>query len=190
MTTPGDELTPVLNRLRGPDLYRNNAFRITGLPTDASAARIRRAREEALLLTRLAPARSTTAAPPEGEAVRTAYEVLRDPVARLVHELLWTWPDGPEGTVTGHADAVEQHRAALEATEGSGTAPDDVWAGGLRSWATVLAGHAFWDHAKRRVADLGDPRLTTGTVRRLRDRLPRHIVAAGAEAGLRAARAA
>jgi hypothetical protein len=53
MTTPEDELTSVLARISGADLYRGNAFRVTGLPATASPARIRRAREEALLTTRL-----------------------------------------------------------------------------------------------------------------------------------------
>ncbi|MBD0735321.1 hypothetical protein [Streptomyces sp. CBMA29] len=211
--TDGDELSPVLNRLAGPDLYRNNAFRVTGLPTDASPSRVRRAREEALLVNRLPAAGSgrgtgrlrdhaeaeTAGTAPGGEAMRAAYEVLRDPVARLVHELLWIWgPEVPPAQgESGHDAAVRAHQDALEGEATGPHAPDPararqldaLWERGLDAWATVLAGHEFWDHAKRRVADIEDPRLTTGTVRRLRERLPRHIVAAGAEVGLRAARA-
>jgi hypothetical protein len=119
-------------------------------------------------------------------------------VARLVHELLWLWePETSDEAgvdeVAGHDLAVRVHRQVVEAEFGgeSGAAGlrGEAWERALAAWASVLGSHDFWDHAKRRVADIGDPRLTTGTVRRLRERLPRHIVSVTAELALRAARA-
>ncbi|WP_328582885.1 hypothetical protein [Streptomyces sp. NBC_00370] len=220
MSTPGDDLRPVLDRISGADLYRNNAFRVTGLASDATPAQIRRAREEAVLASRLAaptrgpvhdparapdpdPARDPSGAtpataPPATESVRAAYETMRDPVARLVHELLWLWRSDEPGRPLSveHDLAVRTHREAVE-TEEAGPYPpgseavralDELWARGLAAWASVLASREFWDHAKRRITDIGDPRLTTGTVRRLRDRLPRHLASVSAEFALRAVR--
>ncbi|MEK8172062.1 hypothetical protein NKH77_30515 [Streptomyces sp. M19] len=51
----------------------------------------------------------------------------------------------------------------------------------------MLATRAFWDHAARRVAEIGDPRLTIRTVRALRERLPRHLVSVTVGFALRAA---
>ncbi|WP_329171757.1 hypothetical protein [Streptomyces sp. NBC_01477] len=201
MSTPGDELAPVLARISGTDLYRSNAFRVTGLPADATPSRIRRTREEALLMSRLgAPATGAavrTAAPGGEEALRAAYETLRDPVARLVHELLW-----PQGQSAPAWSGAEEHERAAhthqEAVEGEAAGPyepgsaqaarlDGLWTRGLAGWASVLADHDFWDHARRRVAEIGDPRLTSGTVRRLRDRLPKHLASVTAELALRSA---
>jgi hypothetical protein len=201
MTAPGDELAPVLARISGTDLYRGNAFVVTGLPADATPAAVRRAREEALLMSRLgapaAGAAARTAAPDGEEALRAAYETLRDPVARLVHELLW--PQGLSEPVWSgaeeHARAAREHREAVEGEAAGPYEPgsaeaarlDALWTASLAGWASVLAGHGLWDHAKRRVAEIGDPRLTTGTVRRLRDRLPRHLASVTAELALRSA---
>lgn len=201
MSTPGDELAPVLARISGADLYRANAFRVTGLPADATPSRIRGAREEALLMSRLgapaAPGAGRTPAADGEEALRAAYETLRDPVARLTHELLW--PEGQSAPAWGGAEEHERAaRTHREAVEGEAAGPyepgspeagrlDELWRRSLAGWASVLADHDFWDHARRRVGEIGDPRLTTGTVRRLRDRLPRHLASVTAELALRSA---
>jgi hypothetical protein len=197
MSTPEDELGPVLARIAGTDIYRGNAFRVAGLPSDAGTAEIRRSREEALLLSGLArPAsgggrRRDDSAPAESASVRAAYETLRDPVARLTHELLWPArsPDPDRPWTARHEEAVRVHRDAVEGEAGGPYPPgsaraarlDELWVRGLAAWAEVLATRDFWDHAKGRVAEIADPRLTTGTVRRLRERLPRHIASVTAD---------
>lgn len=212
-----DDLDTVLAGLSGADLYRNNAFRVTGLPPGATPGQIRRAREEATLAARLGtsgtsgtpgtpgtPGASTGTGvppldpPPGADELRSAFEALRDPVARLAHELLWLWPsdgdrdragDGDGAGCCGadlverHAGAVRAHCAAVEA-DGS----DEQWASGLSGWAEVLEAREFWEHAKARVREIDDPRLTTGTVRRLRERLPRHLASVTAVLAVRAAR--
>lgn len=192
-STVTDEFGPVLERISGADLYRNNAFRVTGLPPDATPAQIRRAREEAVLL-------SKVGAPPgqdaDTETIRAAFETLRDPVARLTHELLWPGDSLGGSLAARHEAAVRTHREAVEA-EATGPyepgsdeahAQDPLWEHSLAAWASVLAAREFWDHARRRVAEIGDPRLTTGTVRRLRERLPRHLLSVTVGMAARAVR--
>jgi hypothetical protein len=201
------ELDNALRHLTGCGFYRDNVFRITGLPTDASPAQIRRRREEANLAERL----GTTLAPgasdlprqpsPTSDELRTAFESLRNPVLRLVHEMLWLWrynndaPRESSGSAE-HDAAVRSHCMALEA-EYAGSSPesespditwlDRTWAQSMAAWATVLFTEEMWDWAKRRVEEIGDARLTTGTVRRLRTKLPLHIVAVNADLAARAA---
>jgi hypothetical protein len=181
------ELDEVLRDLVGTRLYRNNVFRLTGLPVTASATQVRRRREEAALMARLgsppvqsANGLSLTPAP-DWDTVNSAFESLRNPVLRLVHELLWVWDAGEDDD---HDYAVRRHCGVLEGP--SLTAPDrpeisedplaQQWLIAVRAWADVLSGDEIWDRARERVKAIDDPRLTTGTVRRLRDRLPRHIV--------------
>jgi hypothetical protein len=168
------DLDHVLRAISGADLYRNNIFAVTGVPADASAGQIRRRREEAILASRLNPDL-------DADAIRGAFETMRDPVARLTHELLWF-------------SAPEQHREAVEAeyrgplTPGSPEAKrlDLLWVNSLAAWALRLEAPEFWAHAKERVKQIDDPRLTTGTVRRLREQLPRHIVSVTADLAVRA----
>jgi hypothetical protein len=201
------ELDNALRQLAGCGFYRDNVFRITGLPTDASSMQIRRRREEADLAERL----GTTLPPGFGDLprqppatpdeVKAAFESLRNPVPRLVHEMLWLWwqdgdtSDNSSGTAD-HDAAVRSHCMALEAEYAGGSpeseAPDtnwldQLWAQSMTAWAAVLCTEEIWDCAKRRVGEIGDARLTTGTVRRLRTRLPLHIVAVNAALAARAA---
>ncbi|MEY8039715.1 hypothetical protein [Saccharopolyspora cebuensis] len=176
-----DELDEVLRGLGGTRLYRNNVFRLTALPVTASPTQIRRRREEAALLAQLGtpPAASDElplAPAPDWDAVDAAFESLRSPVLRLVHELLWPW-----GAEDDHDSAVRRHCAVLEGEPLTGPeVPGDPlgqrWLAAVEAWAQVLSGERIWDRARQRVREIDDPRLTTGTVRRLRDRLPRHLV--------------
>jgi hypothetical protein len=169
------DLDHVLRAISGPDLYRNNIFAVTGVAADASAGQIRRMREEAILQSRLNPEL-------DADAIRGAFETMRDPIARLTHELLWF-------------SAPEQHREAVEAEYRGPFAPDSaeahrlepLWVNSLAAWALRLEAPEFWAHAKERVKQIDDPRLTTGTIRRLREQLPRHIVAVSADLAVRAA---
>ncbi|WP_424186873.1 hypothetical protein ACOBQX_03295 [Actinokineospora sp. G85] len=181
------ELDAVLRALRGPNLYRDNVFRLTGLPVTATPKQIRRAREDAAMTARLAAA--TKAADPGAarqEDVDAAFEALRNPVLRLVHEVLWEW--GAD-THTKHDRAVRVHRRAIE-----DPAPEDdervqEWAAALNRWREVLGSEQTWERVRARVAEIDDPRLTTGTARRIRERLPRLLVEVHVDFAARAARA-
>ncbi|REE97129.1 hypothetical protein [Thermomonospora umbrina] len=89
----------------GPDLYRENPFRVAGLPVDADTRRIRKRLDAFRMAERLGTAGSLGATPlpldpaPDLAAVQDALQRLRDPVRRLEAELFWFWPlseqDGP-----------------------------------------------------------------------------------------------
>lgn len=80
------------------DLCRRNAFRLSGLPVDATARQMRRRGDEVQAAVRLGLPVQTAVQilpldpPPDAEAVRTAILRLRDPVQRLTEELFWFWP--------------------------------------------------------------------------------------------------
>lgn len=180
------ELDEILGDLSGTRLYRNNVFRLTGLPATASATHIRRRREEAALMAKLGrPPETSGELPltpaPGWDTVNAAFESIRNPILRLVHELLWLWGDGEDDD---HDHAVRQHCGVLEGqlltASGRPDMPNDLlgqqWLEAVQAWARVLSDEEIWGWARRRVQEINDPRLNAGTVRRLRDRLPRHIV--------------
>lgn len=196
------ELENALRPLTGSGFYRDNVFRLTGLPAGATDRHIRQRREEAELAFGIGtplpwlPAEESTV---DSEAVRAAFESVRNPVLRLSHELLWLWQsrDSPDGLgeLDAHGPGLRAHRKAFEREYAMPSPPagqdterlDSMWRQGLAAWAAILASDALWDWAKRRVRDLDDPRLTTGTVRRLRARLPSHVISAGLALAVRAA---
>ncbi|MFH8655315.1 hypothetical protein [Streptomyces afghaniensis] len=130
-----------LRELSGPELYRRNAFRVTGASTSAARRTIVRRRQ------RIATAaKAGVAVAPAGELplpgevgseeLRTAFEVLDHPQRRIVDELFWFWdapdascPCGPE-LHRQHDEAVRAHARALDAESGGGEAPRRRGAGG------------------------------------------------------------
>lgn len=200
------ELENALRPLTGSGFYRNNVFRLTGLPVDATDRQVRQRREEAELAFGLGTplpwlSKESTV---DSEAVRTAFESVRNPVLRLSHELLWLCQSGdcPDGLgeLDAYGPGLRAHRTAFEREYAMASPPrpggpdsellDSMWRQGLAAWAAVLRSDELWDWAKRRVRDLDDPRLTTGTVRRLRARLPAHVISAGLSLAVRAAESA
>jgi hypothetical protein len=94
-------LDTLLRSIGAPDLYLRNAFRISGLPVDASTGDLRRRAQQVRAVQALggAPATAGPLPPspaPDLDAVLQALSRLRDPLTRLVDEFFWFWPD-PEG---------------------------------------------------------------------------------------------
>jgi hypothetical protein len=98
-----------LLRAVGPDIYRQNAFRLTGLAVTATNRDIRRRGEQLQVAAQFgadAGAAGGTVLPlpepPGTTAVQQALERLREPAQRLVDELFWIWPargSGPDEAI-------------------------------------------------------------------------------------------
>ncbi|GIG68480.1 hypothetical protein [Phytomonospora endophytica] len=135
-----------------PDLYRGNAFRLSGLPTTASARDLSGA---------TAGVRAT----------------LADPVRRLVHEWFWLWPGRPASpAVALHNRAVVAHYAAVEADPGEADGRAERWAAAYLCWHDVLAVDDCWDRLRERAAAIGDPRAGAAEVDALREVLPQALL--------------
>lgn len=108
-----------------PDLYRLNAFRVTGLSVDAAPREVARQAERLKLLERLGGAMEKFMGPlpldppPDGEAVREALQRLHDPERRLVDELFWFWPQ--------QAGAWQQDEAMRRLEEGDVQGAATTW---------------------------------------------------------------
>src|ERR1035437_3532286 len=81
------------------DLSRNNAFRITGLPVDASVPQITKNEDRLTPMTKLGLGESANKSafalkpPPTLAQLHKAYENLKDPEKRLLDEFFWFWPE-------------------------------------------------------------------------------------------------
>jgi hypothetical protein len=80
------------------DLFRKNAFRITGLPVDATAREEAKHNDKIKQLAELGKDPHTQDAafpikPPPGlDEIREAIQKLNDPQKRLIDEFFWFWP--------------------------------------------------------------------------------------------------
>jgi hypothetical protein len=135
----GSGSTQVLFDMVGPSIYRRNAFRLTGLPVDASPRDIRRRSEELAAVSRLGatlPARRGALlplpTPPDADEVQEAIEDLRRPDRRLIQELFWFWPAGPPEPADRGTELLargDTHGAAAaweEVADSGSAAPDTV----------------------------------------------------------------
>lgn len=179
-----------LRELAGPGMYRRNAFRITGVPTDADRRTVRGRQQQVMPALRLgADIDLGHSLPVTADEVANAFDrILGDPRLRVVDELLWLWdtPDATCGCAASlhrdHDAAVRAHSAALdlEAAGGpTGTAPDDaerLWEEAATLWGKALRRAAFWDHVRHRIARLDDRQLDESLVDTLRDELPGALV--------------
>lgn len=200
----------------GPDLYRTNAFRVTGLPVGATTRDLRRQSERMRAAERYgvstaasdAPALLPLPRPPEESEVREIAQRLRDPAKRLIDELFWFWPDGdaddPAMAALRDGDVAEaerlwderdtpagRHNLAVLAHArvlDAGTPDIEQWAVALLRWYWVYTDDAFWDLFDERVAELDDPRLTRATARGVRRDLPAKLLSINAELAVRAYR--
>lgn len=93
-----DTCQPLLDAAT-PELFQANAFRITGLPVDATALEIAKHTNKLKILEELGQGASAhTAAfalklPPTVDQIRDAIDKLKDPKRRLIDELFWFWPE-------------------------------------------------------------------------------------------------
>ncbi|HEY0472687.1 MAG TPA: hypothetical protein VGD34_13505 [Kribbella sp.] len=177
-----------LREVAGQELYRRNAFRITGLPTtvDRRTARQRRHQLTAALDVG-ADIDLGGSGPVDPDELRLAFErILGDPRRRLVDELFWLW--GPSDGTCGcprtvhqkHDAAVQAHAEALDREASTGglteTELDQLWTTAGRQWQSALRSAAFWDHLRHRIAALDDRQLDLSAVDALRDELPRTLL--------------
>jgi hypothetical protein len=176
----------------GPDLYRRNPFRITGVTTGAKAREVRQRRQLVLGAYDLGAGGSVNdkrlplPEPPPLAEVRAAFDAMERPDHRLVDELFWWWgePDACEcdsAVHVAHDDAVEAHAKALDyeadATDHGRGERFDLWADAADAWMDALDNEGFWDHVQYRVRTLSDRRLDESTVDGLRNALPRALLA-------------
>lgn len=207
-----------------PDLYRANAFRITGLPVFAASREVVKRAERLEIAARIGGEAPASASPfaivpaPRADAVRDAIDRLRDPEHRLIEELFWFWPNDPadpkndialrflergetsravdvwksvvlSGSDRGaarHNLAVYTHLCALE-SGGNGDGGEHLWREAFHCWEQLLDDDACWSRVAARIAELDDPRLTTGLARRIRNDLPAVIVTISASLAIEAA---
>ncbi|MGH3916592.1 MAG: hypothetical protein ACRDTC_24750 [Pseudonocardiaceae bacterium] len=185
-----------LLEISGPDLYRRNAFRITGLPTDASARAVRERRQQvAAALAVGACVRSDSElllpAPATPHQFGAAFDDLDDVQRRVIEELFWFW-ETPDATcpclrsLHGDHDAARRaHARALDYeldAQASGwsmweqSERDELWIDAAERWTVLLSRPAFWDHIHHRVHTLDDRRLGRSILDAIRNTLPRALV--------------
>jgi DNA-binding response OmpR family regulator len=81
------------------DLFRKNAFRITGLSVDATTREVSRHADKLKMLAELGQDPHTQSAafpmkpPPSLDEIREAIQKIKDPEKRLVDEFFWFWPE-------------------------------------------------------------------------------------------------
>jgi hypothetical protein len=122
------------------DVFRKNAFRITGLSVDATAREVGKHADKLKMLAELGQdPHSATAAlpikpPPSLDEIREAIQKLKDPEKRLVDEFFWFWPE---------EFGKSQSDPAIQAlTRGDLSSAIDIWSGREKSGNDgVVAAH-------------------------------------------------
>ncbi|MEV5834889.1 hypothetical protein [Nocardia sp. NPDC052112] len=179
-----DAITTRLRAVAGPQLYQHNAFRITGVPTDADRPFVRNRRQLVVAAAAAGADIDLGDALPVSEAqARAAFDVLLDSRHRLIDEVFWLW--GSSVTVCGcvarlhrdHDSAVRKHSAALDSTHTAVALGDtellrQQWSDAAQSWRTALRRTAFWDHLRHRIAALDDRGLDASVIDQLRAEVP------------------
>lgn len=113
------------------DLYRNNAFRLSGLPVDSTLRKLRRLSTELEAASRLGSTVPRPAGPlpvsppPEPAVVLDALRRSREPVRRIVDEFFWFWPF-PSGGLGGTSLHKAMRRWNELADPDGGVGDDDV----------------------------------------------------------------
>ncbi|TCO44210.1 DUF998 domain-containing protein [Actinocrispum wychmicini] len=187
----GRAAAELLLEMAGPDVYRTNPFRVTGLATGAGAREVRQRRQMVMGIIDLGKdptvndERLPLPTPPKADDVRAAFDELERPDRRLVDELFWWWGEPgkcecPAEVHELHDLAVEQHAKALDAEaadeEVSRGDRVDLWADAADAWIDALDEDAFWDHVRYRIGALSDRRLDESTLDGLRTTMPRALL--------------
>lgn len=121
----GNECRPLLEAAT-KDLFRKNAFRITGLSVDATTREVARHADKLKMLAELGQDPHTQSAafpmkpPPSLDEIREAIQKLKDPEKRLVDEFFWFWP---EEFGNGQSDPAMQALA-----KGDSAKAIEIWA--------------------------------------------------------------
>ncbi|GAB2657054.1 hypothetical protein [Kribbella swartbergensis] len=184
-------ITGELRALAGPELYRRNAFRISGLTATVDRRTTRQ------VLQRLRAALQVGAdvdlgpnASSDPAEVQAACDlILGDPRRRLVHEVFAPWGDDvskcgcPPEIHRRHDAAVQAHATAIEAElrdddgrKAALTVRDKHWSSAGRDWGKLLDAHEFWDHLDHRVRELDDRQLDRSALDLIDDELQRTLL--------------
>jgi hypothetical protein len=185
-----EAITGELRSLAGPELYRRNAFRISGLPATVDRRTTRQ------VVQRLRAALQVGAdvdlgpnASSDPDEIQAACDlILGDPRRRLVHEVFAPWGDDvskcgcPLEIHQRHDTAVAEHAAAIESELDDGwrrtasTVRARHWTAAGSAWRQLLDGYEFWDHLDHRVAELDDRQLDLSASDLIEDELPRTLL--------------
>ncbi|MFF4472314.1 hypothetical protein ACFYZ3_22450 [Streptomyces sp. NPDC001599] len=186
-----------LKELAGPELYRRNAFRRTGLPAVAALSDIKNRRRTVNTCIELdieidVPGEFPPREPLTADQARAAFEDLTDSQRRIVDEVFWFWGTDcsgclcPESVHRNHDDAVRAHVRALDAELSDPGQPPDTeaarqrneeWAEAASQWRLLLRRAPFWEHLRTRLQALDDRRLDESVIDLLRGAVPRTLVA-------------
>jgi hypothetical protein len=190
-----------LKELSPSRLYRENSFCVLGAMTDASISDIRRSQSKLDLQKKLGINDTSVRIgvfsinpQPSREEVERSVARIGDPVNKFVDEFFWFWPldSGltsvehlrghnyrqvldewltavtklPDNPSLVHNVAVLTHILAMD-LDGAG----NLWTQSLQRWKSVSDNELLWDVVRDRALAVDDPRLTSGTVRRIRKSL-------------------
>ncbi len=124
-TGPSSSMCKPLLDAATPDLFAANAFRITGLPVDATTREITKQADKLKMMEKLGQGKSVhTGAfalknPPTVDEIRDAIQKLKDPELRIIDEIFWFWP---QRFGQSASDPALQALAA-----GDADAPLEIW---------------------------------------------------------------
>jgi hypothetical protein len=96
---PASETSSLLLKTATPDLYRRNAFRLTGLPVTATVREVARQADKLKMLADLGGQAAEQLAvvpgmePPTVEEIREAVQRLKEVEVRTLDEFFWFWPE-------------------------------------------------------------------------------------------------
>lgn len=176
----------VLRAAAGPDLFRLNAFRATGLPTVADRRAIRARRQQVVAAMSMGADVERIPSDVDADEVRAAFDrLLEDPRHRLIDEMFWLW-DVPgsdcacpsslhkehDKAAIAHGMALDQEFSTLDPPGADRADLDRLWSEAARLWDGVLRRNATWEHLRHRVGKLDDRRLDESAVDELRAGMP------------------
>jgi hypothetical protein len=206
-------LADALRAVASPDLYRDNAFRLAGLPVDATSAEIRRRATEVRAVRVLDAAPQAQGPLPlvpaaDAQRVEQALSRLREPVNALIDGFFWFWPDpGLQVLIDGDIDraesvweaartdvarhnlAVLNHALALDDDHAGKPLPRSGaplrWRRAYQHWLSVWQSDGFWALFADRVARLDHPGFGPSTTSTFRQHVPLLMASVSAAVALR-----